>query len=167
MACRRFTNWSSITLLCLSLGRQRECRPEARDGTRVRALRLLQEQLLVQSNEPPNPRYHGKSRNPDSPIPGLIRNHCGWELSTPVCRSKKSYRPSSTFGPRKGEAVRPKATSLMNSWVMGKICLLRGEEYMDEYVNPESYIDAQRKKAIEEKRRRRSIRNTERTSCSS
>ena len=59
----------------------------------------------------------------------------------------RPYRPK-----KKEEAVRPKGD--LPDELMGdgeNLPRLEAKEYMDEYVNPESYIDAQRKKAIEEK----------------
>ena len=61
----------------------------------------------------------------------------------------RPYRPK-----KKEEAVRPKGD--LPDELMGdgeNLPRLEAKEYMDEYVNPESYLDAQRKKAIEEKRR--------------
>ncbi len=131
--------------------RQLDDRPEDRDGARVRARRLLQEQLLLLEDQSQDDRRHGEPRVACAPSSMARWGQDVVEDFIDTCLSLENL-----IDPMSAYIVRTRPPKPVDEDeeepTVGK---LRSKGYMDSFINPPSYLEAQKKKKEEEAKKLR------------
>ena len=127
-------------LLRVPAGVQRGRRPEAGDGPRLRALRLLQEQLLVPPDQPPDDRRDGQPRHPRAPV---HRQASAWrrsKTSSTVPVAREPDRPArAAHPPQPGPASGAEDEAKANERVRG--LQGRAASTWTGFINPPEFLD--------------------------
>jgi len=158
-------------------------RPEARHGPRVRARRLLQEQLLLPLERSRHRRSHGRPRSPPEHLrsePPLDRQDGQPRVAHPARRGKARHqqgRGVSRSLPQPREPGRS-ARALQRAPRQGRRRgrgrdarhrgpRLRAKDYMESFINPEEYLEEQKKKIEAEREKAKKFPSTRSATSSS
>ncbi len=130
------------SLLRLSDAVQRAGRPEAGDGPRVRALRLLQEQLLVQPDQSQDDGPDGQSRPSDPPLHRSLWHRRSGNIHRRLLEHRGPDRHPFAVHPPHGHAtaspsICSRSPGLSTTTTKSpRPSRFDSKDYMDRFINP-------------------------------